>query len=89
MSGKFQTATVYDMARLDWQTGAGLKFNKNYDRNTTYISIFGPDQLYTLKEFKENTRFKIIYEGRKAVNGSRNHGTLPRNTIVVWELASG
>jgi hypothetical protein len=55
--------------------------------DSSYISIFGPDQFKQLEIFLKSDKVKLLFKGNKAVNGSRHHGTIPRNTIVVFELA--
>ena len=63
-----------------------LALNRLSSENT-YISIFGPQNIRHLEVFLSDSRIKIIYEAKKAVNRREGHGDLPRNTLVVWELA--
>ncbi len=92
--GKLVTVGVNDLIYGDWPRnvhngGYTVKWTqrKNYDKNNTYISIFGPNQQEQFDVFKKDPYYKIIYEAPKAVNRREGHGFSPRNTLVVWEVA--
>jgi hypothetical protein len=53
----------------------------------TYISVFGPYQAGSMNVFLKDSRVKIIYQAKKAVNRRPGHGTDPRNTLFVWEFS--
>lgn len=52
----------------------------------TYISIFGPNQDKELECLEKSKYYKIIFKAPKAVNCDKDHGTEPRNTLVVYEV---
>lgn len=71
-----------------------LYYKNDYEVNTTplsfnhtYISIFGPMQNRALTAFLSDSRIKIIYEAKKAVNRREGYGESPRNTLFVWEFS--
>lgn len=53
----------------------------------TYISIFGPSQEQLLKYLLTNKNIKVIWQSPKAINKRPGHGTLGRNTVVVYEYS--
>lgn len=57
----------------------------NYD--DTYIAISSEGQDEQLREIEEN--YNVIWKSRKAVNRTPNHGSEPRNTLVIFELIPG
>ena len=69
-----------------WGVGYTYKLDPRLlNVNDTYISIFGPGNAAFLNVFENDSRIKIIYKARKAVNRRPGHGFQPRNTLVVWE----
>jgi hypothetical protein len=94
MSGKFITLPVYAIIRgggLNWGTGKPYpytlhKFDDN-DQNT-YITIFSVKQASLFNKFKEMFKGNILFISKPSVNGRANHGTEPRNTVVVYEPVS-
>ncbi len=90
--GKIIALSVYDVIprQYNWLNNSwSFQFNRhNLNTNDTYICIFGNGQDEELKFFEKQTDIKIIYRSPKAVNRRPLHGTEPRNTLVIFELAS-
>jgi hypothetical protein len=94
MSGKFITLSVTNLVTgggYDYMARAYLpkkiKEFKEDDPNT-YITIFSVEQQNSFNVFKEQFKGKILFISKPSVNGRENHGTRPRNTIVVYEPVS-
>ncbi len=85
--GKLVTVGVNDLIPSEYWYSFSWKPRHIYDKNNTYISIFGPAQEEQFNVFKKDPYYKIIYEAPKAVNRREGHGENPRNTLVVWEVA--
>jgi len=75
------------LPRKNWKDpihfGVNLKVLKEDD---TYCLVFSPTQKGLLDALLEEKRVKILFQGKKAVNKVQGHGTLPRNTLVIFEL---
>lgn len=66
---------------------ARMCFTPSTTDENTYITIFGYEQDDILKFFLANYKGKIVHVSEKSINGRENHGTYPRNTVVVYEAA--
>lgn len=60
--------------------------NTDWNKDDTYISIFGANQQNQLKALKEHKEFNILFESKKAYNLNMGAYLGPRNTVVVYEL---
>ena len=81
--------TVSQIVQYDWSSGSyKLHFSYRINTHDTYIVIFGPTQDTPLELLKNSDKVKILYIAPTAVNKNKGHGKIPRNTLVVFELAS-
>lgn len=58
--------------------------------DATYCAVFSIGQQKELKlalELLEKDGMKLLYKGPQAVNRRRGHGTMPRNTLIIFERA--
>ncbi len=86
MPGKIITIPVYQM----YSYAGGISCTplvSLLNKDNTYISIFGPSQANILSAFKAQKGINILHLSKPSVNGRGGHGTAPRNTVAVYELA--
>lgn len=58
---------------------------KNRGNTLVFVASLSnsPEQVRVFEEgFKDN----IVFKSKKSVNGSTNHGTLPRNTLYIVDI---
>lgn len=80
-------STVFDAVYpIRW--GDPVKYNFNTtSRAGTYMVIFGNTQGQCLKLLEKEAEKKTViihYKAPQAVNRKHDHGTLPRNTLVIY-----
>lgn len=74
---------TYHLIKNDWNTP--LSFHKNVlSKPHTGMLIFGPDQESYYDFFVNNYPGKILFISQPAVNMSPDHGTYPRNVLVIF-----
>lgn len=93
-SGKIYPITIGQVLVINWNYPKdwknppfieGVTFRNTLPANGTYLVVFSLGQEKELEEFKKAKQFNILYEAPKAVNINPDHGTDPRNTLIVFE----
>ncbi len=87
MPGKIITMPVYNMYNYAGGVVSCTPLTSMMHKENTYISIFGPSQANILSAFKAQKGINILHLSKPSVNGRGGHGTAPRNTVAVYELA--
>lgn len=92
MSGKVISLCVSDLIGSTWNSRLErLAFYVReilpITKEDTGLLVFGNNQEKQLQALEESPRIKILYKSVKSVNGTPGHGGLPRNTLVIVELA--
>lgn len=84
----FKALSVYDTVHYNWKWGVVRSFSLRgtLDVKDTYLMIFGNSQDAEKDYFLKHFKGKILHISKKAVNMTRDHGTSPRNTLVVFEV---
>lgn len=89
----FRALSLHTITKINWDyTNTSPNFRSfkldKLNKNDTYIAIFSLYDEPLLEVFRTLKEVNILYEAPKAVNMNPRHGTSPRNTVVVFELAS-
>lgn len=59
--------------------------SRYYNKDDTYMVVFGPAQGHELGMFDRNFKGKVLFRSRPACN--INHkGSGPRNTLIIFEM---
>jgi len=87
MSGKIKTIPVWSVYTHGINGTSCANLPQKLNKTDTYISIFGASQNQILDAFQKVKEINILHMSKKSVNGREGHGTDPRNTVVVYELA--
>jgi hypothetical protein len=84
----FKALSVYDTVHCNWKWGGERSFSLRgtLDVKDTYLMIFGHNQDAEKDYFLKHFKGKILHISKRAVNMAENHGTHPRNTLVVFEV---
>ena len=73
---------VYD---YDW-TKPSKQHLVKLPKGNTYFSIFSLEQDEEYNKLCRSKYYKILFKAPKAVNYNPNHGDLPRNRLVIYEV---
>jgi len=84
----FKALPTYAVVNYNWDWGRGRSFSLRgtLDVKDTYLMIFGNNQDAEKDYFLKHFKGKILHISKKAVNMTPDHGTYPRNTLVVFEV---